>query len=336
MPHAPRTHLAMTRATFELLFDDARIARIARVVDAPRPLFLEDLSAPGHRAALAETEVLVTSWGAPRLDDEMLKRMPRLRAVFHAAGTVRGLASDALWERGIVVTTAADANAIPVAEYAYAAIVLGSKRAFFHARTATLPDGRAPNPPRVGYSNLDRTIGVVGFSRTGRRVVGKLRGLDEARILVADPYADAGEVAAAGAELVALEEMLPTVDVLSLHAPALPSTRHMIGRTELAALRDRALVINTARGSLLDHDALIDECRSGRIDAILDVTEPEPLPATSPLLALPNVAVTPHLAGSTGSETRRLADAAIEELEAYAAGREPLRRVRPQDMAVTA
>src|SRR5690606_32960603 len=116
----------------------------------------------------------------------------------------------------------------------------------------------------------------------------------------ADPFADAAKVAAAGAELVPLADLLPRVDVLTLHAPALAATRHMIGRAELAALRDGAVLINTARGSVLDHDALLAECRDGRIDAVLDVTEPEPLPADSPLLTLDNVAVTPHIAGSLG------------------------------------
>ncbi|HWU27805.1 MAG TPA: NAD(P)-dependent oxidoreductase, partial [Microbacterium sp.] len=112
----------------------------------------------------------------------------------------------------------------------------------------------------------------------------------------------------------------PRVSVLSLHAPALPSTHHMISVRELAALPDGATVINTARGALLDHDALVAECRTGRLDAVLDVTDPEPLPLDSPLLDLPNVALTPHLAGSLGTETRRLTDSALDELQAYASG----------------
>ncbi|WP_110590465.1 hydroxyacid dehydrogenase [Microbacterium suaedae] len=337
MSYAPRTHLAMGEDTFRLLFDEARRDRIAAIADAGDPLFLGSLEDPAHADALAETEVLITSWGAPRLDAEALSRMPRLQAVFHAAGTVREVATDALWERGIVVTTAADANAIPVAEFTHAAIVLATKRTFFHVRTAHEHQrGWFGHEPRLGYGNLGRAIGVVGFSRTGRRVVEKLRALEGARVLVSDPFADADRVAAAGAELVSLEEMIPAVDVLSLHAPSLPSTRHMIGRAELAALRDGAVLINTARGSILDHDALLAECRTGRIDAILDVTEPEPLPAASPLLALPNVAITPHIAGSLGGETRRLADAAIDELEAFVAGRPAMHRIHAQDMGMTA
>lgn len=337
MPHPPRAHFAMGEQTFRLLFDEPRLARFAQIADAGSPLLIRSFDDPDLADALAETEALVTSWGAPRLDDAALARMPKLRAVLHAAGTVRDIASDALWRRDILVTSAADQNAVPVAEFTFAAIVLATKRAFFH-----IAEARDKRPGWFGhevwpaFGNLGRTIGVVGFSRTGRRVIEKLRALDGVRVLVADPFADPVRVAAAGAELVDLDAMLPQIDVLTLHAPALPTTRHMIGARELGALPDRAVVINTARGAILDHDALADECRTGRIDAVLDVTEPEPLPATSLLLALPNVAITPHIAGSLGSETRRMADAALDELAAFASGRASTHPVHASDMEMTA
>ena len=117
---------------------------------------------------------------------------------------------------------------------------------------------------------------------------------------MADPYADPAEVRAAGGSLVPLPELLPRCDVLTLHVPALPATRHLIGAAELALLRDGATVINTARGAVLDTAALESECATGRLDAILDVTDPEPLPASSLLYDLPNVMITPHIAGSLG------------------------------------
>ncbi|MGI6878482.1 hydroxyacid dehydrogenase [Microbacterium sp. gxy059] len=336
MPNTPRTHLVMAPSTSELLFDAPRRERLRRL-SGGEVSEIPDLDDPACAAALADAEVLITSWGAPQLTAERLARMPRLRAVFHAAGSVRALVSDAVWERDLLVTSAAEENAIPVAEFAFAAIVLATKRTFFHVRSE--PEDRPGwigNVPRDDYGTLGRTIGVVAFSRTGRRLVRLLTQLEDVRILVADPYADADEVRAAGGELVPLSEMLGRVDVLSLHAPSLPSTRHMIGAAQLAALRDGAVVLNTARGSILDHDALAAECGSGRLDAILDVTDPEPLPLDSPLLRLPNVAITPHLAGSLGSETRRLADEALDELEAYAAGRAPLHPVAARELEVSA
>ncbi|REJ06834.1 hydroxyacid dehydrogenase [Microbacterium bovistercoris] len=333
----PRAHAVMSTEAFELLFDDSRRERFAALADVPSPMHIADLSDPTLSAELAEVEVLITSWGAPRFDADMLRRLPRLRAVFHAAGSVRHHISEEFWERGILITTAAEANAVPVAEFTLAAVVFAGKRVLPGLRTPDAGDAVwGDQLRRRSIGNLGRTVGVVGYSRIGRRVVDLLRSLSGIRVLVADPYADAEAVAAAGATLVPLDELLPQADVLSLHAPSLPSTFHMIAAEQLALLPDGATVINTARGSILDHDALLAECRTGRLDAILDVTDPEPLPADSGLRDLPNVAITPHLAGSLGTETRRLTDAALDELQAYISGAAPHDPVRAADLARSA
>lgn len=333
----PAALIAMWPDVFSTLFDDARLARLHTLCDVRDDETTGDLDDPALTARLAQVEVLITSWGTPPLTAERLDRMPRLRAIFHCAGTVRSIVTDAVWDRGIVVTTAAEANAIPVAEFTFASIVLAGKRAQVFARD---PRGHRREwrtlLETTNLSNLGRRVGVVGFSRIGRRVVALLQQLDAVEVLVADPYADAAVVAAAGARLVTLDELLPNVDVLSLHAPELPETRHMIGAAELAALPDGATVVNTARGSLLDTDALAAECASGRLDAILDVTDPEPLPLHSPLLDLPNVSITPHIAGSLGRETLRLTDAALDDLERFLNGEDPREAVRVADLGVSA
>jgi phosphoglycerate dehydrogenase-like enzyme len=188
---------------------------------------------------------------------------------------------------------------------------------------------------RAELSNRGRTIGVVGYSRTGRRVVERLQSLD-VNVLVADPYTSAEEIARYGARLVELPELLTACDILTLHVPALPSTRHLIGAAELSLLRDGATVINTARGAVIDTEALEKECAAGRIDAILDVTDPEPLPSTSVLYDLPNVMITPHIAGSLGSETQRMSDRAIAELELFVSGKPPQATVEPGELEVSA
>ncbi|MDQ0573928.1 hydroxyacid dehydrogenase [Agromyces albus] len=333
----PSAFVAMWPDSFSALFDESRLARLRSLCHVADPVTSGDLDDPDLADRLASVEVLLTSWGTPALTAERLDRMPKLKAVFHCAGTVRPMVSEAFWDRGILVTSAAEANAIPVAEFTFASIVLAGKRAQYFAR-----DPRAHrrewrsllDSPRM--SNFQRSVGVVGFSRIGRRVVALLQQLDGAEVLVADPYADAAAIAAAGARLVSLDELLPSVDVLSLHAPALPETINMIGERELGMLRDGATVINTARGTLLDTDALAVECASGRLDAILDVTDPEPLPLDSPLFDLPNVSITPHIAGSLGTETFRLADAALDELERFLDGRSPLSAVTFADLGVSA
>ncbi|WP_240675293.1 hydroxyacid dehydrogenase [Cellulomonas endophytica] len=324
MPVTPRPHvlLAMDAPTFALQFRGPELARLADLAELGDPVWTPELDSPSARRRLATTEVLVTSWGAPALTPERLGAAPQLRAVLHAAGSVRGIVGAEVYRRGVVVSTAAEANAVPVAEYTLAAIIMAGKKApFLAAQGRTAPVTWAQVVGREDLSNRGRTVVVVGFSRIGRRVVELLRLLDTAAVLVVDPYADPVAVRAAGGEPAELEAALRRADVLTLHAPALPETRHMIGARELALLPPGATLVNTARGTLVDHDALLAACASGRVDAILDVTDPEPLPAGAPLLDLPNVLVTPHVAGSLGAEARRMSEHVLDELEAFAQGR---------------
>lgn len=270
--------------------------------------------------------------GCPRLSAEFLDRMPRLRTVFHAAGSIRSVVSDAFWDRNITITSAAVANAEPVARFTVAQILAANKSLRRYAQLTSVPttDRGWVNDPRLG--NTDRTIGIVGFSRIGQRVLDILDRIGGYRVLVVDPYARAAAVAELGAELLPLHEVLPQVDVLSIHAPALPTTRNLLGRAELAALPIGCTVINTARGSLIDHEALLTEASNDRISAVFDVTEPEPLPQSSPLLTAPNVTITPHLAGAVGTERRLLLDHALDQLERFSRGDRPYDVVRRTDL----
>lgn len=327
----------MDPATFALQFHAEQLDRLATLVDLGEPVVLHELDSPAALARLADVEVLLTSWGAPALDATRLAAAPRLRAVLHCAGSVRGLVGPEAWRRDLLVSSAAEENAVPVAEYTLAAIIMAGKKAPFLAATARHDrDGWSQAASRGTLSNHGRTVGIVGFSRIGRRVVELLRLLDTAEVLVSDPYADAAEVAAAGGTLVPLDEVLRRSEILSLHAPALAETHHMIGARELALMPDGATLVNTARGALVDHDALLVECAAGRIDAILDVTEPEPLPQGSRLYELPNVMITPHIAGSLGSETRRMSNHALDELERLLDGRSLTTPVTRDELTVSA
>ncbi|MEV8565247.1 hydroxyacid dehydrogenase [Streptomyces sp. NPDC051322] len=315
MQTKPHVLVVMSRSSFDAHFDADRIARLTELATLGDPVWTDELDSDEVRRRLAETEVLLTSWGAPRLTRERLAAAPALRAVLHCAGSVRGLVDDEVYWRGIRVTSGADANAIPVAEYTLAAIIFAGKKAPFLAADEGRAYGGWGSVSGYGdLSNYGRTVGVVGFSRIGRKVVDLLNMLGDTTCLVADPHADPEEVARAGATLMDLEDLLPRVDVLSLHAPELRETRHLIGAEQLRRLPDHSTVINTARGSLIDSDALAAECLSGRLFAILDVTDPEPLPPESPLRRLARVMVTPHVAGSLGTEIGRLTDHALDEL----------------------
>lgn len=320
MTPRPRAVIAMNPpALADNLFGPHR-ARLAALVDV-RGDVLTEFDSDHARTLLADAEILLAGWGCPQVDGAVLERMPRLAAVVFAGGAA-GAVLDTVEavRRGIVFTNAGEGNAQAVAEYTVATIVLAGKRARYaeqiYRRGRAFVDREAE---LVDTGNFGRTVGLVGASRIGRRVAQLLMPTD-VRVLVYDPYVSAEEVHELGAQKVALDELLAASDIVSLHAPASAETDHMIGRREFALMRDGAVIINTARGSLIDHEAMRPHVRDGRIDAILDVTEPEPLPADDELWSLPNVTLTPHIAGATGNELHRLGRDVVDEVARYVAG----------------
>jgi phosphoglycerate dehydrogenase-like enzyme len=230
-----------------------------------------------------------------------------------------------VFERQIRVTSGALANAEPVAEFALAAILLANKDVFWRRdrlRDESLSGSRQHSDVPLG--NWEKTIGIIGASMVGRRTIELLAPFPSLRIVLFDPFVDGAEAERLAVTKVDLDELCSTSDIVSIHAPDLPSTRGMVGRSELAAMRTGATLINTARGRLLDHDALLDELTSGRLYAILDVTDPEPLPEGHPLFSVPNAYLTPHLAGSEGTELGRMTEYAVDEIRRWSAG-EPAR-----------
>lgn len=313
--------ICMDPAIADTVLPERLRRRLGEAVDLLPDLAPAELAGGGipaaTRAALARASMVVSGWGCPPLDASVMEAAPRLRAVVHAAGSVRQLVTRAAWERGISVSSAADANAEPVAEFTYALIVMAGKDAWRAADSCR--QGRWDDGRRVGCDG--RTVGVIGASRIGRRVIDRLtRSPAGYHVLLTDPYATAEDASALGAELVPLDALFRRSSIISVHAPELPETRNLVDAVRLALIQDGGTVINTARGSLVDTDALTRECRTGRLNACLDVTSPEPLPATHPLFSLPNVFVTPHSAGAQGSEVVRLGEYAVEEVCRFVRG----------------
>lgn len=326
----PVVALSMYAGLEGYFFRPAHLERLAELCDVPEPAAVEGMDPGRADEVLADAEVLLGHWGCARIDEAFLDRAPRLRMLAYAAGTVKEVVTPATFDRGILVTSGAAANAVPVAEYTVATILLANKDAFVAAARMRDPDVPA-GPRRHPVGNWAKRIGIVGASHVGRRTI-ELLAPYRLEVVVADPFLDAAGAEALGARLVDMDELLATSDVVSLHAPALPETRHMIGAPQLAAMMDGAVLINTARGSLVDHDALVAEVASRRITAVLDVTEPEPLPPDHPLLSLPGAWVTPHLAGSEGTEVSRLAELVLDEIERFCTGQPPLHPVRAEDL----
>ncbi|MGW1025390.1 hydroxyacid dehydrogenase [Streptomyces sp. NPDC002577] len=333
MPSAkpPRAVFAMDPVHLPLLFPPPLMARLQELAEVDTSLVVRDFTEPSAASALAGAEVLITGWGCPHLDADVLAAVPQLHTVLHAAGSVRSLVGEALWADGVTVCSAVTGNALPVAEYTLAMILLAGKDAFAH-RERFRETHAYPSPAETADTgNLGRRVGVIGASRVGRRLLQLLQPLDLS-VALYDPYVDAGEAAALGAELLSLEDLLRGSDIVSLHAPDIPETYRMLDRDRLALIRDGGILINTSRGALVDPVALTDELVAGRLSAVLDVTEPEPLPTGSPLYTLPNVFLTPHIAGSLGNELERLGRIVVEELERLVAGLPPAHEVRHADL----
>ena len=329
----PAIALAMQPSRTEHVLPDEvlrRLDRIGRLLDSKPLQHFDDERA---RRLLAEAEILITGWGGPYAGTEMLTAAPHLKLIVHAAGTVKGVIDDAIFAAGIPVSHAAEANAVPVAEFTLAAIIFAGKRVF-RFRDLYVADrnrDRTHSMQRQAIGNYRRTVGIVGASRIGRRVFELLKPFDY-RLLLSDPTLDAAEAADLGAEKVELDELMRQADIVSLHAPSLPSTHHMIDARRLSLMKDGATLINTARGILIDEAALLSVLKSGRIDAVIDVTDPEIPEPDSAFYDLPNVFLTPHIAGAVGLERARLGEMAADEVERFVAGRPLLYQIRRENL----
>ena len=318
----PKLAFAMAADKTRHVFDDEALARLSRTCDIVRATPLEEFFSAEARRVLGEIDILVTGWGCPMVTAEVVRAAPNLKLIAHAAGTVKFTLDPAVYEAGIRVTHAADANAVPVAEYTLAAILFANKRVFELRDRYRADPGRRSTYALMDepIGNYHRTVGLVGASRIGRRVAKMLAGFDFT-VLLSDPFVTRGDPVLAGAELVDLDTLMARSDVVSVHAPSLPETRAMIGARQFRLMKHGAGFINTARGAVVDEAAMIAELQTGRIHAVIDVTDPEIPEAGSPLYSLPNVFLTPHLAGAVGTERLRLGQLAIEEVERFVAGK---------------
>ncbi|WP_309128892.1 hydroxyacid dehydrogenase [Microbacterium sp.] len=335
MNRQPRVAFAMSREDHASAFPASLLAELSGFAEIVTPEPLTELESTSARAVLAETEILITGWGAPRIDATTIGRAPRLRAIVHAAGTVRPILDPAVYDLGIRVSSCASANAVPVAEFALASVIFGLKRASRFAaqlrETKGVRDVRGM--PAIGAHRV--VVGVIGASRVGREMMRMLRTLD-VEILLSDPYVSPDDARDLGVTLVDLPELCRRSDAVTVHAPLTDQTVGMIGAHELSLMRDGAVLVNTARGALVDTGALTAELVSGRLDAYLDVVDPEPLPADSPLYDLPNVVITPHIAGALGNEVARLGELAVAETARFAADGTFEHEVRSVDLAIIA
>ena len=245
-----------------------------------------------------------------------------LRLIVVCRGGPVNVNLDAATERGIPVCYTPARNAAATAEYTIGLLLAAMRRlAEGHKDlTAGIWHGDFYVYSEAGTELEGKTAGLVGFGAVGRRVARVLRAFG-AEVLVADPYVDPAEVEAVGATAIAFADLLPRAEVLSLHARLTPETHHLIGRDEIARLPTGAVLVNAARGGLLDQDALCDALDAGTLRAAaLDVYDPEPPSPGSRLFSTPNLVLSPHLAGASRETAERAAAMAAAEVGRYLRG----------------
>ncbi|MBN1284880.1 MAG: hydroxyacid dehydrogenase [Anaerolineae bacterium] len=280
-------------------------------------------------AILRDADVIFSGWGGPYLDQAFLDAAPALKVVFYGAGSVKYMLTDAFWERDILITSAAAANAVPVMEYTLAQIFFCLKSGWRYAYNIKR-EARHIHREFPVCGAYGATVGIISLGLIGRLVCERLRPFD-LKLIAYDPYVGPEDAAALGVEMCRLDEIFARADVVSLHTPWLPETVGMITGAHLAAMKPYAAFINTARGAVVREDEMIEVLKQRPdIQAVLDVTYPEPPAPGSPLFTLPNVLLTPHIAGAMGNETRRMGQYMVEELRRYVHG-EPLRGVVSKD-----
>ena len=291
-----------------------------------------DLGRAFTTAEIAERAVdcdaIITSWGSAKVDMTVVNAAPKLKIVSHAAGTIKHLFPEEIFDAGITVTTAQAVMATYVGEFALCLTL---------AMLRTLPR-YAFGAPREAWNDIPcagnetlfgKTVGIIGLSHTGRAFLRLLPPFG-CNVIAYDPYASEEKAAELGVKLVSLEELLSTSKVISLHAPITEETKGMLDAEKLKLIPDGAVFVNTARGILLDHDALAKELATGRFKAALDVTYPEPLPPDHPLRQLPNVIIPPHISGPTTDGRRDMFRCVVDDLKLFWAGETPKNLVTKQ------
>lgn len=318
----PKGIYLLAEHAFDMIYgQDERDAIAALVKIEPRALNRAMVEAEPQ--LVADAEVIFSGWGAPVLDEALLKLIPKLRAVFYGAGSVKGIIPEGFWEKNILLTSAYVANARPVAEFTFAQTILALKKVWQHAQ-GIRTTGKWARGSDVTGAYFGTRVGIISLGAIGRLVVERLRTLD-LEILVYDPFVSDEEMRSMGVRKASLRELFEKSDVVSLHAPKLPETLGMIREEHFRRMPQGATFINTSRGAIIDEPGMIRVLQD-RPDllAMLDVTDPEPPVEGSPLYTLPNVLLTPHIAGSMGRECRRMGRLAMEECRLYLAEEEPL------------
>lgn len=321
-----RIHVLVTipRPLRDTVLNQATLAELATYADISLNEDGRNWAGPELAARLPRVDAILASWGLATLTPEVLAQADRLKLIAYAAGSVKGFVTDAVYDRGIRVTHAAGRIADSVADVTLLLAMMGLRKPQDFDRRLKAGEPWPEKREVDTYEIRGKRVGLLGLGYVGRRSSALFQAVG-AEVWGYDPYLPEAEAAAQGIRLVGLDELLQACKVISVHLPSTDETHHMLGARELALIQDGALFINTARASVVDQDALLQELQTGRFWAALDVFDPEPLPVDSPLRRLDNVLLTPHIAGLTRDSHFGMGSEMVAEIRRLFVDQVPLR-----------
>jgi phosphoglycerate dehydrogenase-like enzyme len=346
-----RVGIACNAATRARFINDAAVARLARVAevrwlefDGPARAGIgappEDGRTRGRLIEfVAGLDALIVSHGCPRVDDEVLAAGPSLRMVgdLHGDRFAQRIDVEAARRRGVWAVDTTNASSDPVAEWALALILIGLRNA--GALFRQMIAGELLWPDRTvfehdpGYLNGElagKTVGIIACGHIGRRLLEFLAPFG-VRVLVYDPYAPDVLAEIYDVTMTSLHRVMSGSDVVVCLAPLTAQTRGMVDADAIAALRPGSVFVNVSRGAVADSAALTARLREGDVIACLDVWDPEPIPAGAEIRALPNVFLSPHIAGVTAAAEPRFFDLMVDEVLRVLGGDHPRHQLIPRE-----
>lgn len=302
---------------FETFFTEkvqAELSKLGEVIynETGRPLSDKELG-----ESLEDIDVVFTGWGIQRFDEEILSRANKLKVIAHTGGSIAPLQSEALAKSGIIMLSGNKLYAESVAEGALCYMLLAQRKLVEYINETAELGWEQKYRWKKGL--WKKTIGLVGFGMIAQNLARMLQPFD-VKLKIYSSYLSAEEAAKYNAEICSLEELFETCDIISVHSGLNEKNYHLIDQSCLSRMKEDALLVNTARGAVINEEDLIQELRKGRINAILDVYEKEPLPMDSGLRGLPNAILVPHQGGPTTDVREMVTLALAEDIRRYAAG----------------
>jgi phosphoglycerate dehydrogenase-like enzyme len=325
--------LTNNKGNIDYVYGERNIDRLKGMVDIDlTPYCEEDVIASPDK--FKDVEYIFSTWGMPGGGEiKLTEYFPSLKGLFYAAGSIRYFANE-YFDKGVRITSAFAANAIPVAEFTVGQILLADKGFFHSSMLAKAGDYKKASEIAGKHAgNYDAKIGIIGVGMIGRKVIELLKPY-RLEILVYDAFLSDEGAQELGVKKCSLDEVFSECDIVSNHLANVPQTVGILKGSHFEKMKENATFINTGRGAQVVEEEMLSVLSQRQdICALLDVTVEEPPKPESDFFKLPNVVLTPHIAGSMSNEVRRMAELVIDEFERFVKGEELLYEITPEKLA---